>query len=83
MQISLTATQLDWIVAHVATGDYASPEDAVLHLLDERIAELEADDMGWAKPYVEEARAAVAQGDFQTLDQHRAHMAAVLGSLGR
>ena len=40
-----------------ATGDFASVEEAVRQLIDDRIAEIasngdgEQDDMAWAKPY--------------------------------
>ena len=41
----------------LATGDFASGEEAVRQLIDDRIAEIandedgEHDDMAWAKPY--------------------------------
>jgi antitoxin ParD1/3/4 len=78
MQISLTPKQEIWIRAHVAAGDFVSVEEAVRQLIDDRIAELGvdedggADDMAWAKPYVDEARADMARGDVVTLDEHRA-----------
>jgi len=83
MLISLTPDQEAWIQSHVATGDFSSIEEAARHLIDERIAEreLEDDDLAWAKPFVDQAREAVARGEFVTLDQHRAHMAAVLDTL--
>ena len=80
MSITLTSDQETWLKAHVATGDFASVEDAVRQLIDERIAE-ETDDLAWAKPYVDEARAAVARGEYVTLDEHKAHNAALLASL--
>src|SRR4051812_7952799 len=57
MTISLTPEQQAWINAHVARGDFASTEEAVRELIDERIAERaleEQDDLGWAKPHVDE-----------------------------
>jgi antitoxin ParD1/3/4 len=84
MSITLTSEQETWLKAHVATGDFASVEEAVRQLLDERIAERaaeETDDLAWAKPYVDEARAAVARGEFVTLEEHKAHNAALLASL--
>jgi antitoxin ParD1/3/4 len=84
MSITLTAEQETWLRAHVASGDFASVEDAARQLIDERIAERaaeEADDLGWAKPYVDEARAAVARGEFVTLEEYKAHNAALLASL--
>ena len=57
MPITLTPEQEAWIQAHVATGDFASIEEAARQLIDDRIAELAADDdddMEWAKPLLEE-----------------------------
>lgn len=74
MTITLTAEQEAWLNAHVASGDFASIEEAVRQLIDERIAERaaeEGDDLAWAKPYVDEARAAVSRGDVVTLDEHK------------
>ena len=82
MSITLTPEQETWIKAHVATGDFASVEEAARQMLDDRIAELaddegdEHDDMAWAKPLVDEARAAIARGDVLTLEEHRARNAA-------
>jgi antitoxin ParD1/3/4 len=84
MSITLTAEQETWLKARVATGDFASVEDAARQLIDERIAERtaeEADDLAWAKPYVDEARAAVARGEFITLEEFKARNAALLASL--
>jgi len=53
-------------------------------LIDDRIAELAEtgdDDMAWAKPYVDEARADMARGDVITLEEHRARNAARLAAL--
>jgi antitoxin ParD1/3/4 len=85
MSITLTPEQETWIKAHVATGDFASVEEAARQLIDDRIAELahdeEHDDMAWAKPLVDEARADIARGDVLTLEEHRARNAARLAAL--
>ena len=81
MTITLTAEQEAWLKAHVASGDFASVEEAARQLIDERIAERaaeEGDDLAWAKPYVDDARAAVARGDVVTLDEHKSRNAARL-----
>jgi antitoxin ParD1/3/4 len=86
MTISLTQDQLDWINAHVASGEFLSAEDAIRQLLDERIAERDAeqaDDLAWAKPHVDEARAEVARGEFLTLEAERLRIDAQLASSGR
>jgi antitoxin ParD1/3/4 len=74
MPITLTPEQEAWIQAHVATGDFASIEEAARQLIDDRIAELAAnddDDLEWAKPLLDEARASIARGDVLTLEEHR------------
>jgi antitoxin ParD1/3/4 len=82
MQISLTSEQQAWIDARVASGVFASAEDAVRQLLDDRIADLsiEEDDLAWAKPLVDEALAQVDSGEFLTREEHRARTAALLAS---
>jgi antitoxin ParD1/3/4 len=84
MAITLTPEQEAWCEIHVASGDFSSVEEAARRLIDERIAERaaeESDDLAWAKPYVDEARAAVARGEFVSLEEHKAHNAALLASL--
>jgi len=73
MTITLTPEQQAWLRAHVERGDFASMEEAVRQLIDERIAEIaveEGDDLAWAKPYLDEALADVARGDVITLEEH-------------
>ena len=86
MSITLTPEQETWIKAHVATGDFASVEEAARQLIDDRIAELSdleqgEDDMLWAKPYIDEGLAALERGEFVSLEEHKAHNAALLASL--
>jgi antitoxin ParD1/3/4 len=79
MTITLTPEQQALLSNYVARGDFPSIEEAARQLIDERIAERaveEGDDLAWAKPYVEEARAAVTHGDVLTLDEHKARNAA-------
>ncbi len=86
MSITLTPEQEAWLQAHVATRDFASVEEAVRQLIDDRIAEIAAedgDDLDWAKPLLEEARASFAQGDFLTLEEHRRRNAARRAARGR
>jgi antitoxin ParD1/3/4 len=84
MTITLTPEQKTWLDARVARGDFASIEDAVRQLVDERIAERvveENDDMAWAKPYVDEALAAVERGEVITLEEHKTRNAARLSAM--
>jgi antitoxin ParD1/3/4 len=84
MPISLTPEQQAHLSAYVARGDFASIEEAVSQLIDERIAERaleEGDDLAWAKPYVDEALQDVAQGNVLSLDEHRARNVSRLAAL--
>jgi antitoxin ParD1/3/4 len=74
MQITLTPEQQAWLESKVAAGEFDSVEAAALGAIMNSMA-AEIDDMAWAKPYVEEARAAVASGRVLTLDEHRARIA--------
>jgi len=83
MAISLTPEQHAWIVARIGRGEFASVEDAARQLIDERIAEraLDDDDLGWAKPFVDEARATAASGGTIDREEHRRRMAARVAAL--
>jgi antitoxin ParD1/3/4 len=62
MNVSLPPEQLEWLEAEVAAGHFASIDKA----LAVAVADLKAlseDDLAWAKPYVEQARASMARGD--------------------
>ena len=86
MTITLTPEQQARLEAYVARGDFPSIEDAARQLIDERLAERaieEEDDLSWAKPYVDEALAAVARGDVMTLEEHKRRTAALLATLKR
>jgi antitoxin ParD1/3/4 len=83
MQISLTPDQQTWLASHVERGEFASIDEAARQLIDERIAErmIEEDDLAWAKPLVEEARADIAAGRVVTADERDARMKALLASM--
>jgi antitoxin ParD1/3/4 len=83
MLVSLTPEQEAWLQSHVASGAFASIEEAARQLIDERIAEreLEADDLAWAKPLVDEGLAALERGEFISLDEHKARNTARLTAL--
>ena len=83
MTITLTPGQMAWIDAHVARGDFASAEEAVRQLVDERIAErsIEDDDLLWAKPLVDQAVAEAERGDVMSLEEHKARNAARLTAM--
>ena len=87
MVITLTPEQETWLKAHVATGEFGSVEEGARRLIEDRIAEIaeaaDDDDMEWAKPLVDEARAAIARGETITLEEHRARNAERLAALRR
>lgn len=84
MAITLDPDQEARIRTRVASGDFASVEDAARQLIDEapiQRALEEEDDMAWAKPLVDEGIAAFERGDVITLEEHRARNAARLVAL--
>ncbi len=84
MTITLNPDQEARLKTRVASGEFASVEEAARQLIDEALTERaleESDDMAWAKPYVDEARADIARGDVMTLEEHRARNAARLAAL--
>ena len=84
MTITLKPDQEAWLKSRVASGDFASIEEAARQLIDERIAERtveEADDLAWAKPYVDEALADIARGAVMTVEEHEARTDARLAAM--
>lgn len=64
--ITLKPEQEAQLKTRVASGDFASVEEAARQRTDEALAERaldESDDMAWAKPYVDEALAEVERGE--------------------
>ena len=66
MNIRLKPDTEEWLKTQVAEGRFESIEDAVEVLVaEDRItqAQLDAADLSWAKPYIEEGLAAIESGD--------------------
>lgn len=82
MNVSLRREQQEWLEELVRTGVYESVEEAVASILAQHM-DLEIDDLAWAKPLVDEARAEFARGEFMTLEEHRARMEKRFGKLPR
>ena len=82
MNITLPREQQEWLEAQVKAGAYDSVDDAVASILAGHMDML-TDDLAWAKPLVEEARASMARGEGMTLDEHRARMAERFGKPDR
>jgi antitoxin ParD1/3/4 len=84
MTITLKPDQEAWIRIRVASGDFASVEEAARQLIDERIAERaleESGDLAWARPYIEEALAEVERGEVMTLEEHEARTDARIAAM--
>jgi len=83
MPITLTPEQEAWLRAHVAAA--ISPRSrtprANSSTSASRARAEDDEDLAWAKPLVDEARDAVARGEFVSLNEHKAHIEALLESL--
>jgi antitoxin ParD1/3/4 len=79
MTINLPRDQQEWLEAQVKAGAYDSVEEAVASIVAERM-HLDVDDLSWAKPLVDEARASIARGEGMTLEEHRTRIAERLNS---
>jgi predicted transcriptional regulator len=64
MNIRLKPDTEEWLKAQVAEGRFSSVEDAVEALVadDRAQAELDATDLSWAKPYIDEGLADIEAG---------------------
>jgi antitoxin ParD1/3/4 len=62
MNVSLPKEQLEWLEAQVAAGHFALIDEGLAIAVADLKA-LSEDDLAWARPYVEEARASIARGD--------------------
>ena len=62
MNIELPPEQQEWLEAQVAAGSFNSMDEALAVAVADLMA-IHRDDLDWAKPYVEQARASVARGD--------------------
>jgi antitoxin ParD1/3/4 len=79
MTINLPREQQEWLEAQVRAGAYDSVEEAVASIVAERM-HLDIEDLSWAKPLVDEARASIARGEGMTLEEHRKRIAERLDS---
>jgi antitoxin ParD1/3/4 len=82
MNITLPREQQEWLEAQVRAGAYESIDEAVASIVSEYM-HLDLNDLDWAKPLIEEGRAALERGEGLTLEEHRARVAAKLESLRR
>lgn len=80
MNITLPPEQQKWLEAEVAAGRFQSIEDAVAAAVAELMS-IRDDDLAWARPYVEQARASVARGDVMSGEEFYKRLEAKLDAL--
>jgi antitoxin ParD1/3/4 len=73
MNIKLPPAQQQWIEAQVAAGHFESVDEALAVAVADLMA-VHGDDLDWAKPYVDRARASVARGDVMSGDEYLRRM---------
>ena len=61
MNVTLPTDQREWLEAQVAAGRFESIDEALVVAVADLMA-IQADNLAWAKPYVDEASASVACG---------------------
>jgi Arc/MetJ-type ribon-helix-helix transcriptional regulator len=69
MNVKLPPDQLKWIEGQVADGRFESVDEALAIAVADLMA-MRADDLAWAKPYVDQAWASVARGDVMSGDEY-------------
>jgi len=82
MNVTLPREQQEWLEAQVKAGAYDSIDDALSRFVAEHM-NLDIDDLDWAKPLIEEARASAERGETMTLEEYRAMMDERFGKLER
>lgn len=82
MNITLPREHQEWLEAQVKAGVYRSIDDALTYFVAEHM-DADLDDLDWAKPLVDEARASAERGETMTLEEYRAMMDERFGKLER
>jgi Arc/MetJ-type ribon-helix-helix transcriptional regulator len=80
MNITLPPEQQKWLEAEIKSGRFTSIEDALATAVGELMASGQ-DDLEWARPYIEQARASVARGDVISGDEFFRRLAHKLTNL--
>jgi antitoxin ParD1/3/4 len=81
MNIRLSPDQIAWLEAKVAAGQFGSVEEAAAAAISDSMAS-EKDDLAWAKPLVDAARASVQDGRFLSYDEFKQFLAGERGKAG-
>jgi len=82
MTITLPPGLQKWLEAQVAAGRFSSVDDAIAVAVADLMA-IDEDNLAWAKPDVDQARAAAARGEVVPLDDALADIDACLATLKR
>jgi antitoxin ParD1/3/4 len=82
MNIALKRDQQKWLEDEVAAGTFASVDDAVRLAVAGLMSSTEDDDLDWAKPLVDEARAAIKRGEGRPAATVKAEIEEQLRKLG-
>jgi Arc/MetJ-type ribon-helix-helix transcriptional regulator len=69
MNIKLPSRQQKWLEDQVAAGQFESFDEALALAVADLMA-AETDDLAWAAPYLDEARASLARGDVISGDDY-------------
>ena len=83
MTVTLTPADHAWLARQVAAGRFPSLEAALRAAIAELQARESAPDLAWAKPLVDESRAAIARGEGVPLDDALKHWDDTLARLRR
>lgn len=81
MSVTLTPADHAWLARQVAAGRFSSLETALSAAIAELKARESTPDLAWAKPLVDESRAAIARGKGVPLDDAFKHWDATLARL--
>jgi Arc/MetJ-type ribon-helix-helix transcriptional regulator len=83
MSITLTSADHAWLARQVAAGRFPSIEAALSAAISELKAHDAAPDLGWARPLVDESRAAISRGEGVPVDEACKHWDDTLARLRR
>ncbi len=81
MTNQLTREKRACVEKRVSSGEFASLEEAAASAISDTM-QSENDDLGWARPLVDQARASVERGQFVSHDEFKQLLAQVRGKLG-
>jgi antitoxin ParD1/3/4 len=82
MNITLPPEQREWLEARVAEGHFESIDEALSAAVADLMA-IYGNDLAWAKPYVDQARASMERGDVLSGEEYFERLGAKLEQLQR